>query len=111
MRLISTPVFFMALMISSNLWAGSVVDYETLNCGDNEIEIGMKMNEIKSGCGPNWEPAFISKHDRPALRKDNADGKKMDHFEKWIYRAAGKADTHVLLKNGEVIRIFSNSQN
>ncbi|MCX4188104.1 DUF2845 domain-containing protein [Methylophaga sp. OBS4] len=112
MRLAATvAVSMMTLMMNGNVWAGSITDLTELNCGNKAIQIGMSPQDIKTICGRNWEPAFISKHIRPALHADE-DGKvSNDYFEKWMYKAADKSDAHVLLKNGEVIRIFTTSQN
>jgi hypothetical protein len=105
-----TIIAITALMMSGSLWAGSV-DLSSFNCGSKAIEIGMSPADIKASCGQNWEPAFISKHTRPALHADEEGEVSNDYFEKWMYKAADMSDTHVLLKNGEVIRIFTTTQN
>jgi hypothetical protein len=108
MRVVTTTfLFFTALSWAGCTWSGSVVDLTGFDCGTGTIEIGMSPEDIKRSCGNNCEPVFVSKHERPALKGD-----AMDHFEKWLYKAAaGQNETHVLLKNGEVIRIFTTTRN
>lgn len=91
---------------TSAVWAGSS-DMEEFQCGTQAIVLGMSPADIKATCGQQWKPAYISKHTRPAVGMDEAAKTDEDHFEKWMYRTAGHTDTHVILKNGEVIRIFT----
>lgn len=88
-------------------WHGSVlagsIDLPSLACGDQAIKLGMSPDQIKSTCGDNWEPSYISKHQRQALGDAEGD----DLFEKWMYKAADQKDAHVIIKNGEVVRIFT----
>lgn len=89
-------------------WTGVVsagsADLPSLPCGSQAIKLGMSPDDIRTTCGQHWEPSFISKHERPAL---GADDGASDYFEKWMYRTSGNNDTHVILKNGEVVRIFT----
>lgn len=98
----------MALAAIALGWTGLTMagsaDLSSLPCGGQAIKLGMSPDEIKSTCGQHWEPDFVSKHERPAL---GADDGSSDYFEKWMYRTSGKNDTHVILKNGEVVRIFT----
>lgn len=96
------------LVIAATGWqspalAGST-DLSSLACGNHAIELGMSPQDIKSTCGRNWKPAYISKHKRRAVGA--ADGSN-DLFEKWMYKAGGKKAAHVVIKNGEVVRIFT----
>jgi hypothetical protein len=86
----------------SAVLAGSI-DLPSLACGDQAIKLGMSPAQIKSTCGKQWEPAYISKHQRDAL----GDAEGNDLFEKWMYKAADQKDAHVIIKNGEVVRIFT----
>jgi len=83
--------------------AGSA-DLSSLPCGGQSIKLGMSPDDIKTTCGQHWEPDFVSKHERPSRQDENG---ASDHFEKWMYRTSGQNDTHVILKNGEVVRIFT----
>jgi len=87
-------------------WAGSS-DMDKFQCGAKAIELGMSVDDIKANCGQNWQPSYISKHSRPAVGADADTEQENDQFEKWMYRTAGTNDTHVILKNDEVIRIFT----
>ena len=103
MRVISIIAALTALSWMGHAMAGSA-DLSSLPCGTQAIELGMSPEEIRTSCGRNWEPTFISKHTRPALRADDGSS---DYFEKWMYHTADKNDIHVILKNGEVVRIFT----
>lgn len=94
------------LGLAGSAWAGSS-DMDKLQCGAKAIELGMSADDIKLTCGQNWEPSYISKHTRPAVGADELAEQDNDQFEKWMYRTAGTNDTHVILKNDEVIRIFT----
>ena len=104
------PLMLMVACLAGNAWAGSA-DLERLACGNKAIEIGMSSTEIQTNCGTSWQPSFTVKTTRPGLHADKDGQVPDDHFEKRMYKAAGKSDTHVLLKNGEVIRIFTTSPN
>ncbi len=103
MRIISIIAVLTALSWMGNAMAGSA-DLSSLPCGTQAIKLGMSPDDIRTTCGQNWEPAFVSKHTRPALRADDGSS---DYFEKWMYKAVDKNDAHVILKNGEVVRIFT----
>ncbi|WP_438970390.1 DUF2845 domain-containing protein [Methylophaga sp.] len=105
-KTVNTIALVAGFALTSTGWAGSS-DMETLKCGAKAIELGMSADDIKATCGQNWEPAYISKHVRPALGADETAKVQEDHFEKWMYRVSGSSDTHVILKNDEVIRIFT----
>lgn len=81
-------------------------DLERFHCGSNAIELGMSVADIKLSCGQSWKPAYVSKHTRAAVG-ENETNQSHDYFEKWMYNVAGKSDTHIILKNDEVIRIFT----
>ncbi len=102
MRLTSKVFMTVAGLFSSAVLAGSA-DLSSLPCGSQAIKLGMSPQQIKSTCGQNWQPSYISKHERPAL----GDEKGNDHFEKWMYNTADNKATHVIFKNGEVVRIFT----
>jgi len=87
-------------------WAGSS-DMDKFQCGTQAIVLGMSPDDIKATCGQNWKPDYISKHNRPSVGVVDTAEHGEDHFEKWMYRTADHNDTHVILKNGEVIRIFT----
>jgi len=94
------------LSLAGSAWAGSS-DMNKLQCGAKAIELGMSANDIKMTCGQNWEPSYISRHTRPAVGTNDTAEQSNDQFEKWMYRTTGNDDTHVILKNDEVIRIFT----
>ncbi|MTI64428.1 MAG: DUF2845 domain-containing protein [Methylophaga sp.] len=102
MRLTSKVFMTLAGMFSSAVLAGSA-DLSSLPCGTQAITLGMSPQQIKSTCGQAWEPSYISKHKRPAL----GDEEGHDLFEKWMYSTADSKATHVIFKNGEVVRIFT----
>jgi len=87
---------------SSISQAGSV-HLDTFDCGQNKITLGMTTAQLKAQCDPIKKPSFIKKKNRPS--PNAAD--KVDAFEQWLYKAKGRDDTYVLLKNGKVVRIFS----
>lgn len=105
-KVITIMMLVSALGLARIALAGSS-DMEQFQCGAKAIQLGMSAAEIKATCGKNWKPSYISKHIRPAVGADQAKKTENDHFEKWMYRSAGHNDTHVILKNGEVIRIFT----
>lgn len=102
MRLISKAFMIMTSLFSSAILAGGA-DLPSLPCGSQAIKLGMSPQQIKSTCGQSWEPSYISKHERPAL----GDEEGHDYFEKWMYNTADSNATHVIFKNGEVVRIFT----
>lgn len=77
-------------------------EQKQFSCGKAKIELGMTPEQIKLVCGKSWKPSYISEHHRPSLKED----KKMDHFIKWMYKTGTKTATHILIKNGKVVRIF-----
>ncbi len=102
MRLTSNAIMLIAGLFSSAVLAGSA-DLSSLPCGSQAIKLGMSPQQIKSTCGQAWEPSYISKHKRPAL----GDEEGHDLFEKWMYSTTNSKATHVIFKNGEVVRIFT----
>lgn len=96
-------------LTGAGIAAAETVDLTSYRCGQNAIKIGMTPNQIQSQCGAEKEPVFISKHSRPALHASADDQNKNDYFEKWMYSDEGQGATHVLLKNGKVIKIFTNT--
>jgi len=109
---VSTYIISMAaLLFSTSVFAGSASSHEeTMACGSNSIKIGMSTDDIKAICGQFWEPAFISKHTRPVLRKVSASDEENDYFEKWLYRIVDHQETHVVIKNGQIVKIFNTPQ-
>lgn len=104
MRLIPSLFLSLAIMPASAVLAESA-NLDSLPCGSQAITLGMNPQQIKATCGQNWKPAYISKHKRPAA---GSNGSAKDHFEKWMYYMAGsKKAAHVIIKNGEVVRIFT----
>lgn len=103
MRLISLIFIAMTAGWSGFALAGTT-DLDSLACGEHAIELGMSPADIKTTCGQLWKPAVISKHTRPAVGASKAEN---DHFEKWMYKTAGRAATHVIIKNDAVVRIFT----
>jgi hypothetical protein len=107
MRMITkTLLTAIALLTTSVSMAGSL-EMESFQCGKNAIEVGMTVDEVKTVCA-SYVPSYISKHARPALRAAKDGSTPDDLFEKWMYKTAGSNDTHVLIKNGVVVRIFTN---
>ena len=105
--LISVPMA--VLLLSGNAIAGSASSHtDTMSCGSNSISVGMSTDDIKMICGQFWEPAFISKHTRPTLKKVvETEADQSDYFEKWLYRTVEQQETHVVIKNGQVVKIFN----
>lgn len=99
------------LLVSASAYAGNTSSHEnSMACGANSITVGMTTDDIKTICGQFWEPAFISSHTRPVLRKVADSDQVNDHFEKWLYRVVEKQETHVVIKNGQVVKIFNTPQ-
>ena len=100
------------LLMSATASAGNATSHQnSMACGANSITIGMTTDDIKTVCGQFWEPAFISTHTRPAIKKvADSDQLLDDHFEKWLYRTVDKQETHVVIKNGQIVKIFNTSQ-
>jgi hypothetical protein len=98
----------LGLLVLALSWTGLVsagsADLSSLPCGTQAIKLGMSPDDIKTTCGQYWEPDFVSKHERPSRKAEDGSS---DYFEKWMYRTSGKNDTHVILRNGEVVRIFT----
>lgn len=100
-----------ALFVSTTANAGNLSSHEnSMACGANSITIGMSIDDIKTTCGQFWKPAFISLHTRPVLRKVANSDHENDQFEKWLYRTVEKQETHVIIKNGQVVKIFNTPQ-
>ncbi len=97
----------LGLSFSGFAQAGSSQYLDSYSCGKAAIEIGMKIDQIKHLCGQSWKPSNVVRSVRPAL-KVGKDGVRLeDNFEKWMFKTLRNGSTHVLLKNGEVIRIFT----
>lgn len=94
----------LALLLSSSaVLAGGSTEVASVSCGVKAaIEVGMTPADVEKKCGETWEPSYISKHVRP-----RSDGEE-DIFYKWLVHPEGLPETHVVLKNGEVVRIFTN---
>lgn len=91
------------LMGSSALWAGGSNEVASVSCGVKAaIEVGMTPGDVKSNCGETWQPSYVSEHVRPRSNGDE------DVFHKWLVHPDGLPETHVVFKNGEVVRIFTN---
>lgn len=111
MQLSTLLVPMTALLFSASVFAGSASSHEeSMACGSNNITIGMSTDDIKAICGQFWEPAFISKHTRPVLRKVADSDEENDYFEKWLYRVVEDQETHVVIKNGQIVKIFNTPQ-
>ena len=83
--------------------AGGSIEVASVSCGVTAaIEVGMTPADVKNNCGNNWQPSYISEHIRP--RRDGHE----DIFHKWLVHPDGLPETHVVFKNGEVVRIFTN---
>lgn len=99
------------LLVSASALAGNSSSHESsMACGANSITIGMSTDDIKAICGQYWEPAFISVHTRPVLRKVADSEQENDQFEKWLYRIVEKQETHVIIKNDKIVKIFNTPQ-
>ncbi len=91
------------LLGSSIVFAGGSVEVPSVSCGiSSAIEVGMTPDDVKSQCGQAWQPSYVSEHVRS---RSNGDP---DIFHKWLVHPEGLPETHVVLKNGEVVRIFTN---
>ncbi len=100
LRVISGVVL---LLGSSAVWAGGSDEVASVSCGvQAAIEVGMTPADVKDQCGQNWKPSYVSEHVRP--RRDGEE----DIFHKWLVHPKGLPETHVVFKNGEVVRIFTN---
>lgn len=109
LRIIS--VSMATLLVSVTAFAGNSSSHESsMACGANSITIGMTTDDIKAICGQFWEPAFISVHTRPVLKKVADSDQENDQFEKWLYRIVENQETHVIIKNGQVVKIFNTPQ-
>lgn len=109
LRIIS--VSMATLLVSVSAFAGNMSSHESsMACGANSITIGMTTDDIKAICGQFWEPAFISVHTRPVLKKVADSDQENDQFEKWLYRIVENQETHVIIKNGQVVKIFNTPQ-
>lgn len=91
------------LLGSSMVMAGGSIEVSSVSCGvASAIEVGMTPDDVKSQCGKAWQPSYVSEHVRS---RSNGDP---DVFHKWLVHPEGLPETHVVLKNGEVVRIFTN---
>ncbi|AFJ03662.1 hypothetical protein Q7C_2541 [Methylophaga frappieri] len=90
------------ILTSTVTQAGGSRDVPDVACGDNKILVGMTLDEVMAGCTPNWKPAYISEHIRS--RRDGSS----DTYHKWLIYPVDQPGTHVLFKNGEIVRIFTN---
>jgi len=91
------------LLGSSIVFAGGSVEVPSVRCGVSAaIEVGMTPDDVTSHCGQTWQPSYVSEHVRS---RSNGDP---DIFHKWLLHPEGLPETHVVLKNGEVVRIFTN---
>ncbi|MDX1572522.1 MAG: hypothetical protein R3341_00755 [Methylophaga sp.] len=91
------------LLGSSVVFAGGSAEVPSVKCGVSAaIEVGMTPADVKSECGKAWEPSYVSEHVRPRSNGDE------DIFHKWLVHPEGLPETHVVIKNGEVVRIFTN---
>ncbi|MCX4188955.1 hypothetical protein [Methylophaga sp. OBS3] len=92
------------LMSASAAFAGGSNEVASVSCGVSAaIEVGMTPADVKTLCGQGWQPSYISEHIR--ARSDGTE----DIFHKWLVHPTGLPETHVVLKNGEVVRIFTNN--
>lgn len=96
----------LALMLGSfGVLAGGSNEVASVSCGVSAaIEVGMTPADVKDHCGSSWQPSYISEHVRPRSNGDE------DIFHKWLVHPAGLPETHVVFKNGEVVRIFTNKK-
>lgn len=94
----------LALLLSSSVvYAGGSNEVDSVSCGVSAaIEVGMTPADVKSLCGKAWQPSYVSEHVRPRSNGDE------DVFHKWLVHPEGLPETHVVIKNGEVVRIFTN---
>ncbi|WP_289282257.1 MULTISPECIES: DUF2845 domain-containing protein [unclassified Methylophaga] len=107
MRLFWFSLAALGLGFSGVSHAGSSEYLDSYSCGKSAIEIGMNIDEIKLMCGQTWQPSNVVKSVRPALEVGKDGERLQDNFEKWMFKTVSDGSTHVLLKNGEVIRIFT----
>lgn len=92
-------------VLAFNAHAGST-STEMMPCGSNKITLGMTPDEIIDTCGQAGEPSMVTEHVRPAVG-DNAEH-DTDVFEKWLYPMGdNRGNSHVVIKNGEVVKIFT----
>lgn len=95
-------------IFSTIVYAGSS-DLSSLNCGFSEIKVGMTLEEIEANCDPEVRPAFISQHSRPVPPSAKNGDATHDEFQKWMYYPANQQTTHVVIRNGTVVRIFAHN--
>lgn len=93
-----------ALLLSSyGVLAGGSNEVASVSCGVSAaIEVGMTPADVENRCGEAWQPSYISEHVRARREGDP------DVFHKWLVHPEGLPETHVVFKNGEVVRIFTN---
>lgn len=93
---------------STALHAGSS-DLSSLSCGFSEITVGMSLDEIEANCDPDVRPAFISEHSRPIPGSAKTGEATHEEFQKWMYYPPNQQTTHVVIRNGIVVRIFTHN--
>lgn len=92
------------LLGSSVVYAGGSNEVDSVSCGVSAaIEVGMTPKDVETNCGKTWQPSYVSEHVRPRSNGDE------DIFQKWLVHPEGLPETHVVFKNGEVVRIFTNN--
>lgn len=84
-------------------------DLSSLDCGFSEIKVGMTLEEIEANCDPDVRPAFISEHTRPIPPSAKTGDATHDEFQKWMYYPPNQQTTHVVIRNGTVVRIFAHN--
>lgn len=103
-RKLTGLLVFSTLVASAHAGGNSA---EVMPCGSNQITLGMTPDEIIDTCGKAGEPAMVTEHVRPALG-ENVSENAEDVFEKWLYPTTDRrGNTHVVIKNGEVVKIFT----
>lgn len=105
-KLIRIALMVSCMALASNVFAASV-DHEQFICGQKQITLGMAIEKARLDCGPFGQPDFISEHSRPNRKVSNELDNHFDIYEKWLYKSPINGDTHILFKNGQVIRIFN----
>lgn len=107
MPLMTKMMLFASIYLTCSVSFAGSLEMESYQCGKKAIEVGMTIEEIQIVCGGYTSPFYISKHVRPSLHAAEDGSTPDDLFEKWMYKTAGQNDTHVLIKNGVVVRIFT----
>lgn len=107
MRQIKLMYPLLLSVMSVSVHAGSMsTSTDAMPCGSNAVTLGMTPEEIINTCGQKGEPAMVTEHVRPAVGEDVEHTE--DVFEKWLYPTSDRrGNTHVVIKNGEVVKIFT----